>query len=117
MLMIAQTWSFAYLEAAITSHNGRVNEVGLEVWFVDEGYRVLGDVGMVVVLDASCFEVVVMWMTWVCDGGTWFLEAENVNGALCGICEDCGEIVGFGDIVGAKSEGLKSCLGGVCGVC
>ena len=71
-----------YLEAAITSNNRRVNEVGLEVWFVDESYRVLGDVGMVVVLDASCFEIMVMWMACVCDGGTWFLEAEDVNGVL-----------------------------------
>ena len=91
----------SYLETAITSNNWRVDEVGLEVWFVYEGNRVWGDVGMVVVFGTSCLEVMVMWMARVCDGDTWFLEAEDVNGAIFDICEYRGKVIGFGDIVGA----------------
>ncbi len=70
---------------------------------MDEGDRVCCDMGSVIVFMTGLCEGMVVWMSGISDGCTWFLKAEDVEGVFHGIVYDRGEVICVGDVVSAEA--------------
>ncbi len=95
------------LETAVAGCDRGVNQVGLEKWVVDEGDCVGSDVCSVVMFVTGLCKAVVVGVSGIGDGGTWFLKAEDVEGVFNGIVDDCDVVIGFRDVVCAEAKGVK----------
>jgi hypothetical protein len=93
-------------DAAIGGDDWCIDEVSVEERSVDEGDGVGGDVGNILGIMAGFQEGGVLWQVGMCEVDAWFLEAEYVEKVVVCVGEDGGEVVEFGDVIGAEVEGV-----------